>query len=77
MNGRPTAKIELREDERETFERWAWGRGRHLALRHRIVLVAVEGRYNHDIAAELGCHAATVGKRRSQFPLRCLNALLR
>ena len=53
--GRPTARIVLRDDERETLERWARRRNSSqvLALRCRIVLGAADGRLNKDIAAEL------------------------
>ena len=70
--GRKAVVIELSEEERETLGRWVRRRStaQSLALRSRIVLGAAEGRTNADIAAELGCHAATVGKWRNRFA-RC------
>ena len=44
-------------------------------MRCRIVLAAAEGRYNRDIAVELGCHPATVGKWRGRFALGRLDGL--
>ena len=75
--GRPTAVIVLDGEERETLERWARRpkSSQALALRCRIVLGAAEGRYNKDIAAELGCHPATAAKWRSRFAERRLDGL--
>ena len=75
--GRPTAVIELSGEERETLERWARRpkSAQALAMRCRIVLAAAEGRYNRDIAVELGCHPATVGKWRGRFALGRLDGL--
>ena len=75
--GRPTAVIVLGDEERETLERWARRpkSSQALALRCRIVLGAAEGRYNKDIAAELGCHPATAAKWRSRFAERRLDGL--
>ena len=69
--------VELSPEERETLERWARRRksSQALALRCRIVLGAAEGMANVDIAAELGCHAATVGKWRRRFAERRLDGL--
>ena len=55
--GRPTARIVLRDGERETLERWARRRNssQALALRCRIVLGAADGRLNKDIAARRSC----------------------
>ena len=60
--GRPTARVVLSEEERETLQRWARRpkSGQALALRCRIVLGAAEGRSNKDIAAALGCNPVTV-----------------
>jgi transposase len=67
--GRPTIKIELSEQERETLERWARRpkSAQALALRCRIVLATAEGGTDREIAAALGCHRATVGKWRARF----------
>ncbi len=75
--GRPTAVIVLDDEERETLERWARRpkSSQALALRCRIVLGAAEGRYNKDIAAELGCHPATAAKWRSRFAERRFDGL--
>lgn len=75
--GRLAVVIELTDEERETLERLARRRStaQGLALRCRIVLGAVEGRTNVDIAAELGCHAATVGKWRNRFSVRRVDGL--
>jgi DNA-binding CsgD family transcriptional regulator len=66
QRGRPTARIVLSDDERETLERWARRRTTQqaLALRCRIVLAAAEGTTNQQIAARLGCNQVTVGKWR-------------
>jgi transposase len=75
--GRPTAAIELSEEERETLQRWARRpkSSQALALRCRIVLAAAEGRLNKDIASGLGCNPATVGKWRARFAHRRLDGL--
>ena len=75
--GRPTAVIELTDEERETLERWARRpkSAQALALRCRIVLGAAQDHSNTDIAAELGCCATTVGKWRNRFAQRCLDGL--
>ena len=75
--GRPTVLVELGSEERETLERWARRpkSSQALALRCRIVLAAAEGRYNKEIAAALGCHPATVAKRRARFAERRLDGL--
>ena len=75
--GQPTEAIGLSGEERETLERWARRpkSAQALALRCRIVLAAAEGRYNRDIAAELGCHPATVTKWRGRFAERRLDGL--
>jgi len=69
--------IELTEDERETLERWARRptSAQALALRCRIVLAAADGKPNKDIAAELRCNPATVGKWRNRFARRRLDGL--
>ena len=75
--GRPTAVIELTDDEREVLERWARRpkSAQALALRCRIVLAAAEGRLNKDIAEELGCAAVTVGKWRARFAQHRIDGL--
>jgi transposase len=75
--GRPTVVVELSGEERETLERWARRpkSSQALALRCRIVLAAADGRHNNEIAAALGCHAATVSKWRRRFVERRLDGL--
>lgn len=75
--GRPTAVIELSDDERETLERWARRpkTAQALAMRCRIVLAAAGGELNKNIAAELGCNPATVTKWRNRFAERRLDGL--
>ena len=75
--GRPTVAVELSREERETLERWARRpkSSQALALRCRIVLAAAEGRHNNEVAAALGCHAATVSKWRRRFAERRLDGL--
>ena len=75
--GRKAVVIELSEGEKETLQRWARRRStaQGLALRCRIVLRAAQGHTNTDIASELGCHAATVGKWRNRFARRRLDGL--
>ncbi len=75
--GRPTVQVVLSGEERETLQRWAQRpkSAQSLALRCRIVLAAAEGRHNNEIAAALGCHAATVSKWRRRFAQRRLDGL--
>jgi len=63
QRGRPTARVVLSAEERETLERWARRpkSAQALALRCRIVLGCAEGETNAAIAGRLGCSAATVG----------------
>ena len=69
--------VELDDAERETLERWARRpkSSQALGLRCRIVLGAAAGHANNDIAAELGCHPATVSKWRKRFAQRRLDGL--
>lgn len=77
--GRPTVEINLTKTERATLERWA---RRHtssqaLALRSKIVLAcADEGRTHSQIAQDLGCNPATVGKWRKRFSEDHLDGLV-
>jgi transposase len=75
--GRPTAEINLSDEEREILERWARRpkSSQALALRCRIVLAAADGELNRDIAARLRCHPTTVGKWRARFAARGLDGL--
>ena len=76
--GRPTAQIVLDDVERETLERWARRpkSAQALALRCRIVLAAVDGLTNQDIAARVGCNPNTVGKWRTRFAAKRLDGLV-
>jgi transposase len=67
--GRPTAVIELSENERETLQRWTrrHSSSQALAQRSRIVLACAEGRTNTDVAASLAVNASTVSKWRRRF----------
>ena len=68
--GRPTAEVELTDDERDTLERWARRpkSAQALALRCRIVLACADAdRTNGEIAVQLGITPATVGKWRRRF----------
>jgi transposase len=75
--GRPTVQITLTDDERQTLQRWARRptSGQALALRCRIVLACAEGLSNVEAGAQLGVHAATVGKWRGRFATRRLEGL--
>lgn len=78
QRGRPTTPITLSGNERKTLERW--GR-RHtssqaLAMRCEIVLACAEGHTNNDIATQVRCHPATVGKWRRRFASDRLDGLM-
>ena len=77
QRGRPTTRVLLTAEERETLERWARRpkSAQALALRCRIVLAAAAGETNTAIAARLGCNPSTVGKWRSRFAERGLDGL--
>jgi transposase len=78
QRGRPTARIVLSDDERETLERWARRRKTQqaLALRCRIVLAAADGATNQAIARELKCNPVTVGKWRTRFADKRFDGLM-
>jgi transposase len=67
--GRPTAKLELSDDERETLQRWARRpkSAQALALRAKIVLACAEGATNKAVAAEFSVTPQMVGKWRARF----------
>ena len=75
--GRTAVAVVLSGEEREALVRWARRpkSSQALALRCRIVLAAAEGRGNNEIAAALGCCAATVSKWRRRFVERRLDGL--
>src|SRR3954469_12007808 len=78
QRGRPTAQIVLSDEERETLQRWARRAttGQALALRCRIVLAAADGSLNQDIAGDLKCNAAAVGKWRTRFAAKRFDGLI-
>lgn len=67
--GRPTAKLELSDDERETLQRWARRpkSAQALALRAKIVLACAEGATNKAVATEFSVTPQMVGKWRARF----------
>jgi transposase len=76
--GRPAPAVDIDADDRAVLERWT---RRHtvsqaLALRARIVLCAVDGTSNTEIAARLGCNPATVGKWRRRYVEQGISGLL-
>lgn len=76
--GRPKTELTLTEQEREQLVRWS-RRAKSslaLALRSKIVLACAKGTDNKDVAAQLNCAVATVGKWRSRFVAERLDGLL-
>jgi transposase len=75
--GRPTTRINLSDDERETLERWTrrHSSSQALALRSRIVLASAAGRTDRDVAAELKVNPVTVSKWRHRFAAGRLEGL--
>ena len=76
--GRPIPPLHLRDDERETLERWAGRRktAQALAFRARLILACVEGKKIGDVASALRVTRPTVGKWRARFITRRLDGLL-
>src|SRR5919109_5239223 len=66
--GRPTAKLVLSDEERQTLQRWARRptSAQALALRAKIVLACAEGASNKAVAAEFSVTAQMVGKWRAR-----------
>ncbi len=75
--GRPKAKLIVSEVEHEALERLARRRrtNRQLAFRARIILRGASGLSNTEVARELRCAGATVGKWRQRFVERRLDGL--
>jgi transposase len=76
--GRPTVRIELTDDERETLQRWARRpkSAQMLAQRSRMILASAQGRTDRDVAAEIGVHPVTVSKWRQRFAVDRLEGLV-
>jgi transposase len=75
--GRPKAELVVSAEERSVLERFASRSraNRHLAFRARIVLRSMEGLMNSEVARQLRCTGATVGKWRKRFVERRLDGL--
>ena len=75
--GRPKAELIVSEVEHEALERLARRRrtNRQLAFRARIILRGASGLTNTEVARELRCAGATVGKWRQRFVERRLDGL--
>jgi aminoglycoside phosphotransferase (APT) family kinase protein len=76
--GRPKTELTLTEGEHEQLVRWSRRAksSQALALRSKIVLACAKGTDNKDVAAQLNCAVATVGKWRSRFVAERLDGLL-
>src|SRR5574342_404576 len=76
--GRPKAELVLSDEERATLVRWSARRksAQALALRCRIVLACADGLSIAEVAQQLGISRPTVGKWRSRFVARRLDALV-
>jgi transposase len=76
--GRPTTRLRLTVEERETLERWARRpkSAQALAQRSRIILGCAAVKPNTVVARKLGLTHQTVGKWRQRFVERRLEGLL-
>src|SRR5674476_1067682 len=76
--GRPKTELTLTEQEGEQLVRWSHRAksSQALALRSKIVLACAKGTDNKDVAAQLNCAVATVGKWRSRFVAERLDGLV-
>lgn len=77
-SGRPKTELALSPPEREQLTRWARRAksSQALALRSKIVLGCAEGTTNNEVATDLRCSSATVGKWRRRFVEHRLDGLL-
>jgi transposase len=75
--GRPKAELVLTQEEQATLQRWARRAksSQALALRCRIVMACADGANNEQVAGQLHCHLATVGKWRARFVEQRLDGL--
>jgi hypothetical protein len=76
--GRPKTELTVTEQEREQLVLWSRRAksSQALALRSKIVLACAKGTDNKDVAAQLKCAVATVGKWRSRFVAERLDGLM-
>jgi transposase len=76
--GRPKALLELSAQDREVLVRWSRRAksSQALALRCKIVLACAKGLNNQQVAAQLRCSVATVGKWRGRFLAKGPDGLL-
>jgi len=71
-------KIQLSSSEQKTLELWlrATKTEQRLVFRAKIILLAIEGRTNVDIADELKTSVITVGKWRTRFAKHRIDGLI-
>jgi transposase len=76
--GRPKARLDLTDEEREQLESWARRRtsAQALAQRSRIVLACAAGADNQTVAAGERVSPGMVGKWRARFVARRLDGLV-